>query len=267
MASRATDTGLDRLYQLPLGGFTEARNLLAKAAGPGGSAIKALEKPSVPAWAVNQLYWRERRTYDRLVRASERLRAAHAQALSGKKIDLPLIELQHRAALKEAADSVRRLLASAGDAATQATMKAVVDTLQALPGGGAPGRLTKALAPLGFGALGALMKRGATSTSLAEVVTFAPPKPKPDEVAEAATRAREAANARLRELDRKAPALKKTLAAARAALDRAERARADLDVKLQAAVAELAERRLAWERAERDSRTTEEERAHLRKTV
>jgi hypothetical protein len=179
MASRATDTGLDRLYQLPLSGFTEARNLLAKAAGPGGAAIKALEKPSVPAWAVNQLYWRERRTYDRLIRASERLRAAHAQALSGKKIDLPLIELQHRAALKEAADSVRRLLASAGDAATQATMKAVVDTLQALPGGGAPGRLTKALAPLGFGALGALMKRGATSSSLAEVVTFAPPKPKP----------------------------------------------------------------------------------------
>lgn len=257
---------LDQLFQLPLSEFTAARNLLAKAAGADGAAIKALDKPTVPAWAVNQLYWRDRRTYDRLIKASERLRAAHAQALSGKKIDLPLIELQHRAALKEAADAVRRLLASAGDAATQATMKAVVDTLQALPGGGAPGHLTKALAPLGFGALGALMKRGATSTSLAEVVTFAPPKPKADEVAEAATRAREAARVRLRDLDRKAPALKKTLAAARAALDRAERARADLDARIQAATAELAERRLAWERAERDARTVEEERAHLRKS-
>jgi hypothetical protein len=258
---------LDQLFQLPLSEFTAARNLFAKAAADGGAAIKALEKPSVPAWAVNQLYWRDRRTYDRLIKASERLRAAHAQALSGKKIDLPMIELQHRAALKEAADSVRRLLASAGDAATQATMKAVVDTLQALPGGGVPGQLTKALAPLGFGALGALMKRGATSTSLAEVVTFAPPKPKADEVAEAAIRAKDAAKARLQELDRKAPALKKTLAAARAAFEKAERARADLDQKIQAATAELADRRLAWERADRDARVVEDERTHLRKTV
>jgi hypothetical protein len=254
---------LDQLFQLPLSEFTAARNLLAKAAGDGGAAIKALEKPSVPAWAVNQLYWRDRRTYDRLIKASERQRAAHAQALSGKKIDLPLIELQHRAALKEAADSVRRLLASAGDAATQATMKAVVDTLQALPGGGEPGHLTKALAPLGFGALGALMKRGATSTSLAEVVTFAPPKPKPDEVAEAASRAKEANRKRLKELDVKAAGLAKALTSARAALERAERSKADAERNLQAAAAEVVKRRTEVDRLERDARATDQERSNL----
>ena len=101
-----------------------------------GCDASALEKPSVPAWAVNQLSWRDRRAYDKLIQAAERLRAAHAQTLSGKKVDLSTIELQHKAAVKVATDLVRGVLAAAGNPATPATMKAVIDTLQALPGGG-----------------------------------------------------------------------------------------------------------------------------------
>ena len=141
-ASGIPSGGLDRLYPVALGGV-RARNELAKSAGAGAASIRALEKPNIPAWAVNQLYWRERRVYDALVKASERLRAAHAQALAGKKIDLPLLELQHSAALKTAADAIRRQLRSAGDAGTPPTIKAVIDTRCEAASGSQPGRLNR----------------------------------------------------------------------------------------------------------------------------
>jgi len=216
----SNERDLDTLFQLPLGEFTDARNALARAGGKHGAAIKALEKPSAPAWAVNQLYWRQPRAYDKLVRASDRVRAAHAHTLRGRKVDLHTLELQHTAAVKEAAEHVRAILARAGDPATPATMKAVLDTLQALPGGGHPGRLSKALAPIGFGAFDALMKGGVSSKALAEVVTFAPPKPKPDEAA-AAERADEAAAKRRRALDAQSKKLALALTAARAKCERA----------------------------------------------
>ncbi len=261
------DREIDRLYQLPLTDFTAARNDLAKSAGKDAGAVKALEKPSAPAWAVNQLYWKERRAYDRLIRASERIRAANAHALSGKNVDLAGVELEHRAAVKIAADAVRDILAGAGDPATVSTMKAVVDTLQALPGGGPPGRLAKPLAPLGFGVLSALMKGVATPRSLAKIVAFAPPRPKPDEVAEAARRAKEAARRRLRELDPKAAGAKRAAVSARAELDRATRARAQVEATLEAASADVARRRSKAEQAERDARLIEEERQRLRATL
>jgi hypothetical protein len=226
---------LDTLYQVPLAEFTAARNALAKTAAPSeAGAIRALAKPNVPAWAVNQLYWRERRTYDALVRASERLRAAHTRSLGGKKPDLAMLELQHGAAVKAAAEAIRVILARAGDPATPATMKAVVDTLQALPGGGAPGHLSRPLAPLGFGALGALMKGAATPKTLAEVVAFAPPKPAKPTIneREAADRqARADAAKRLRELKTQSTRIARELSAARAALQRAEREQATLEAK------------------------------------
>lgn len=55
-----TDESVDRLYGLPLDEFTQARNQLAqelKRAGDeeGAARVKKLQKPSVSAWAVNQL--------------------------------------------------------------------------------------------------------------------------------------------------------------------------------------------------------------------
>lgn len=257
------DRDLDKLYQLPLGEFTAARNALSKSLGAKGDAVKSLEKPSVSAWAINQLYWGERRVYDKLIRASERVRAGHAQLLNGKKADLATLEAQHGAAVKEAAEEVRSLLAKAGDPATPATMKSVVDTLQALPGGSEPGRLTKALAPMGFGAFGALMQGGVSSKALAEVVTFAPPKPKADELAEAARRATEAARARLHELETQSKKINTLLASARVKADKAEAARADAEARFQAVAAEA--RQLAGDvaRLEREARVADQERARL----
>ncbi len=70
---------IDALFKLPLGEFTPARNVLAaqfKKAGQQAQAdaAKALPKPSVAAWTVNQLYWRHRGPYDRLIEAGDRFR-------------------------------------------------------------------------------------------------------------------------------------------------------------------------------------------------
>lgn len=254
---------VDRLYQLPLGDFTTARNELAKTAGKNGAAIKALEKPSAAAWAVNQLYWKQRRAYDKLIRASERLRAAHSEVLKGKSVDLRTIEAQHSAAVKDSAEAVRAILANAGDAATPATMKSVVDTLQALPGGGEAGRLSKALAPIGFGAFGALMKGAVSSKALAEVVTFAPPKPKADERAEAARRAQENARKRLKDIETRVRSLSAALTTARAKHEKAEAVRATAEAALQKTVAETRRTGAEVARLEGEARAADQERARL----
>jgi hypothetical protein len=144
---------VDRLYQVPLAGFTAARNELAKKSGPDAAAIKALEKPNIAAWAVNQLFWTRRKTYDALIAAAEKVRAAHVKQLSGKSADVSATEAAHHAAVKAAADEARRILADAGDPATTATMNAVIETLQTLPTHDEPGKLTRPLKPLGFEAL------------------------------------------------------------------------------------------------------------------
>jgi len=141
---------IDDLYQVPLAEFTAAKNALAKRDPKHAAEIKSLDKPSASAWAVNQVYWRHRKVYDKLVRAADRVRAANAQILKGKKVDLAPLDLAHRAAVREAGDRAHELLAAAGDAATPATLHAVQDTLRALPVPGPPGRLTKPLGLVGF---------------------------------------------------------------------------------------------------------------------
>ena len=255
---------IDSLYQIPLGDFTAARYDLAKKSGKDSAAIKALEKPSVPAWGVNQLYWRERRTYEKLLRASERVRAAHQQAMQGKKIDLRTLELQHTAAVKDASDKIAEILIRTGDPATPATMKAVLDTVQALPGPSAPGRLTKALAPIGFGAFGALMKGPTSAKALAEVVTFAPKKPKADEAAEAAKRMAAINEKRITELDGIFAKATKALAGAREKLERADKAKAAAESALHQAQANADSHRAEVARLERAARTADQERSALK---
>src|ERR1041384_90963 len=56
---------VDALFKLPLAEFTSARNDLAARLKREGRAndsnfVKALAKPSISAWAVNQLHWNHR---------------------------------------------------------------------------------------------------------------------------------------------------------------------------------------------------------------
>ena len=166
---------VDRLFQVPLSEFTAARNeLLKTAAGADKAAIRALQKPTVPAWAVNQLFWKRRKVFDRLLEAARKLRVEHGRQLSGKAAEVDAAEARHRDALKSAADEIRSLLESAGEQATPATMVAVAETLQGLPGRDDYGRLSRPLKPQGFEALSGLVgKGGATITRLST------PQPRP----------------------------------------------------------------------------------------
>ena len=124
-----TASEIDTLYQRPLSDFTAARNELAKRAGKTDPSIKALEKPSVPAWAVNQLYWRDQELYEKLLAASEALRKAHRAVLAGKAADLGASERAHRDAVRAALERIKTRLTESGEAATPATMTAVSETL------------------------------------------------------------------------------------------------------------------------------------------
>jgi hypothetical protein len=170
---RPPDDEIDRLYQLPLGEFTSARDALARRSGDDGPAIRKLQKPTAPAWAVNQLYWKRRKVFDRLTTAGEGVRTAHARRLAGKPVDLERAEMVHGAALKAAVGATQELLTAVGDPATTATTTAITETLQALPWPDAPGRLTRPLRPRGFAALaGLLPKGGAAARQVAEVVAI-----------------------------------------------------------------------------------------------
>ena len=151
---------VEDLYGLPLDEFTAARNALAKelakAKDPRAAEVKALTKPSVAAWAVNQLARRRRTDVDALLDAGARLREAQASALGGGDA------AELREALRAERDAVARLTAAAeevleeaGHAASVQTQNRISDTLRAAAvddesrGLLAAGTLTKELEPGG----------------------------------------------------------------------------------------------------------------------
>ena len=79
LVKRKLDDDIDDLFKLPVAEFTNARNALAarlKKEGRTNDAerVKLLGKPSVSAWAVNQLYWEHRDAFDQLVATGKRFR-------------------------------------------------------------------------------------------------------------------------------------------------------------------------------------------------
>ena len=245
------DEPIDRLYQLPLDEFTPARNALAKEAKR--AELKALEKPNVAAWAVNQLYWKFRDDYDQLVEAAQRLRAEHRKLLSGKGSDIREPERLHREAIRAALDRIKALLKESGHAASDQTLNAVQETLAALPSAESPGRLTKPLKPLGFEALAGVTISPSAKPQLRVVPS--PKKESPDASPRDAKRERALARQReIEERERKERQrqAEKELKAAEAAMLRAEEA------------VKKAEKALAESRAERDHAVSEYQRARLR---
>jgi hypothetical protein len=233
------DAAIDALYQGPLDAFTDARNALAKNARR--ADVKALQKPSLPAWAVNQLYWHRRPVIDRLVAAAEAVRAEHGKTLAGRAADIAFAERAHKDAIRHALDEARAVLAQGGHPITAATLDAVRDTLGVLPSPEAAGRLTRPLAPQGLAALaGFTVAPGRPELRVVPKPETAAAKAAADadEDAEAAaTLARRAAE---REARDRRKAAEKAVEAARAELRRAEIALDD------------AERVLTRRRAERD---------------
>ena len=197
MAERPDDleAAIDRLYQLPVADFTEARNALAaarRAAGDtdGASRVKALAKPSVVAWAVNQVFWSEREAFDTVVEAVREVLAAQRGALVGDAdVDVRGAMRRKGEALQAAVLVAERKVEEAGGTMGSGFQQGFVATLEALvgmqitgdPKGPRAGRLVAELQASGFDMalnlaalnLPALPRApvvGATATSPAPVV-------------------------------------------------------------------------------------------------
>jgi len=187
--------------------FTGARNTLAarlKKSGRGdvdGEAdlVKALVKPSISAWAVNQLYWNHREAFDRLLESSGRFQKAQSSRHAGKLADMREALDARRKALSHLSDLATSLLRDAGHNPTLDTSRRVTNTLEAMSvyssrsDAPRPGRLTQDVDPPGFEALaafipGAGMMEPARDTA-GEPARFTPSR-KPPKSGSAATNTR-----------------------------------------------------------------------------
>lgn len=226
----------DDLYALPLEEFTKARNELAKRLDD--PSIKELKKPSVSAWAANQLARKREVDVRRLLRAGERLEQAQRGMVGGGAQDA-FVEAQ-----REERDAVRRLrseaaqiLRDADHPASDATLERLAGTLHAaaateegrtaLRGG----RLTEDLEPLGFGALqGVVPKSGGRGKRAAR-----PPAPKrrPDRRLEKARAELTAARDEAEATEKEAKAAEREADRARRAADRAAERLARLESRVK----------------------------------
>jgi hypothetical protein len=270
--SSAHDDEVDQLFQMPLSEFTAARNALAtklKQTGDTDTAnrVKTLAKPSVSAWVANQLYWRNRNAFDRLLAAGDEFRKAQIAQLSGQAADLrPSLDAR-REALAELSKDAAATLRDAGHPASPDTMRRITTTLEALatygdqPDAPHPGRLTSDVDPPGFEALAALVPRGGDRVghrhAAPRVIPFGQPKPEsarrrsdrtePGRRRDAERRARQAeARAALREAHRSLADARKTAERARTAMKHAaaraksaEQAKAELESHIEKAIADL----------------------------
>jgi hypothetical protein len=158
------DDDLDALFRLPLAEFTAARNTLAGQLKKSGSAneaefVKSLAKPSVTAWAVNQLYWNHRNAFDRLIATGERFRQVQTSRTARKIADMREALDARREELSNLSDFATALLRDAGHNPSPDTIHRITTTLEAMsayasqPDGPRPGRLTQDVDPPGFESL------------------------------------------------------------------------------------------------------------------
>ncbi len=176
---------------------------------------------------MNQLYWRRRAVLNKLIDAANARRSAHARLLKGKGGDVSPAEQAHAAALRTAVAEIRAILADAGTIRRAATMNAVTDTLQALPGSAPLGRLTEPLQLVGFEALAGLVPTSALRALVPPPP--APPTRKPGSPPETdAAAARREANDKKRQEATRRRDMAETIRALRAAKQDGRKAEAAL---------------------------------------
>ncbi len=269
----------DDLYGLPLDRFIPERTELVRTLRSAkerdeAAAVAALRKPSVAAWAVNQLVRTQGAAVAELFAAGDALRDAQADLLAGSGDGRALRTAgeRERAAVDTLVDAARGLLSSDGHELSPAVVERVADTLHAAAldegarGQVRPGRLERELRHAGLGL-------GESAPAAPAPAPARPAAPEPgakrdagpaDTKASRAERAREARTAREqaaaaqreREVARKAARTAEAQArrraersghALRAAEERRERAAQALDEADEALAAARAEAQEAGE--------------------
>jgi hypothetical protein len=167
---------VDALFRLPLAEFIGTRNELAARLKKEkrlneAEQVKALVKPPVSAWTVNQLYWKHRNAFDRLMVTGERFRKAQTSRGAGKLADMREALDARRDALTHLSDLATEVLQDAGHNPSPDTIRRITTTLEALsayaslPSGPRHGRLTQDVDPPGFESLTSTTSSGVAKTS------------------------------------------------------------------------------------------------------
>jgi hypothetical protein len=275
---------VDELYGLPFDEFVPARNALVRELRKAGkrdeaAEVSALRKPSVAAWAVDQLVRTQRKAISELFDAGDALRAAQADVLAGRGDGQSLRAAvdRERTAVDALAAAARGLLSSEGHELSPTIVERVADTLHAAALDDEAreqvreGRLERELRHVGLGVLGAPLA-GAPPAGAPPAGAPAPPrKKKPtaankqpaadraaDRAAERAAREerervqRERAEARAvaREARRRAEHAERAHRVAAERRDRAAEALREAESQLNVAETELAEAQEALRAAE-----------------
>src|SRR5688572_21652892 len=163
-----SDDNVEALFKLPLAEFTSARNALAaqlKKNGRGDEAadVKALGKPPVSAWAVNQLYWNHREAFDKLIESGERFHKAQSARSGAKVADMRVALDARRESLNKLSDFAAQALREAGHNPSPDTIHRITTTLEGISAyasrddGPHLGRLTHDVDPPGFESFGSFV--------------------------------------------------------------------------------------------------------------
>ncbi len=199
---RESLTGPRDLYGIPLGEFIPARAVLTKSLRADGQRDEAdrvskLRKPSVAAWAVNQLVRTQRREITRLFEAGDALQAAQSELL-GKRGDAKSLQAavtREREAVSRLVERAPGILESEGQTPSQTILDRVAQTLDAAAldedarGLVEPGCLERELQHIGLGS-GSLSAQSAQSAQSAKSAKSAQAKkPKAKRSEESGSRA------------------------------------------------------------------------------
>lgn len=239
----AADREADALYGLPLESFVRERDALAKRLRKEGradeaDAVKGLRKPTVVAWAVDQLAHHRPEELGRLLAAADRLREAQTRGSD----DFAEAASAEREAVRAVTRAAGEILAGAGRAASDATLDGVARTLRAAAASEEArerlerGVLTDEVEPTGFGDLLGSLAASASSAPAAK-------PPKVDARARERKEAREAlarARSHAKELREDATAAEREAAQLARAAERAERDAEKARERAEGAEAEVA---------------------------
>lgn len=253
------------LYGLPLERFTPERDALAKELRRARSRDEAarvskLRKPSVAAWAVNQLVRTQRRGVSALFEAGDALREAQSELVRGRGNPDKLRQAleRERAAADELAQKAGGLLSSEGRGLTQATLDRVSETLHAAAlddearAEVRDGCLDRELRRVGLGANGASTEPG---------------RPHSGGRRQPAANARRRPEAVERERNKRLDAARKSEVEARRALDRASRQLESAERRRDRAAESLQEAEAAVSAARRGAREAAREHERARRQV
>jgi hypothetical protein len=236
--------GLDRVFGAPLEDFVSERNALAKELSDAGqdsdaAEVRALKKPSVSAWALNQGVRADRKAAKAVLAAAKGLEEAQSRALQGNADRLHDAQDRQQQTVDAMLGAVEK---AAGERdLSSAMLDRVRETLRAIPGNDElraefeEGRVTSDRRAVGF------------SGAIADV----PSQPRPKGTAKGAPRKRDA--------ERRLARAQKDRDSAQERVDAAKRNVEQLDEQLRGARRRAKDAEAALSEAKGELRAAEKE--------